>query len=118
MHRLLTTFLFISLIFTACTISTPTPGPPTQTATPTLIPPPAQGPVVLGDEVEIEKWEYLGPDAVELFPVLSANVRDVGNDVDQVRLVWKEDGFELFWITYRCSTQPVLVVHADATIEF
>jgi hypothetical protein len=127
MPRFITTFLFISLTCTACTIiiSTPTPSPPPPTATPTAIPPPAQGPAVIGDNVEIGDWEYLGPEAVESLPPLSASVREVGTDEEdfykglyEARLVWIEDGLELLWITYPCSTQPVVVVHSDATIEF
>jgi hypothetical protein len=120
MYQLLVTLIFIGLTCTACinTISTPTPGPPTQTATPAPIPPAVQGPAVLGDGVKIEDWEYLGPEAIESFPPLSTTVREVGADIQEVRLGWRPDGFDLVWNQFPCATEPVLVVRADATIEF
>jgi len=38
--------------------------------------------------------------------------------VNDVRLVWKEDGFDLAYSQFPCADEPVVVVHADATIEF
>lgn len=107
--------LLIGFIFTACSTSTPTVTPvsPFQTSTP--IPPPVQGPAVLGDNVEIKDWEYLGPESVEFFPSLSANVREVGKEIYLVR---RNDGFDLVWGQLPCATQPVMIVHADAVIEF
>jgi hypothetical protein len=85
----------------------------------TPLPPPVQGPAVLADaHLEIFDWEYLGPDAVDSLPSLSAKVREVGDDVHQARLVWKDDGFELVWGGFVCATQPVVVVHNDLSIEF
>jgi hypothetical protein len=85
----------------------------------TPLPPPVPGPAVLAAaSVEIADWEYLGPDAVESLPSVSAKVREVGNDVYHARLIWKDDGFELVWGEFVCATQPVVVVHADASIEF
>ena len=81
-------------------------------------PPPVQGPAVLSDGIEIEDWEYLGPNAVESFPQLSATVREVGNDIYQARLIQRDDGFELVWSQLPCATQPVVVIHADMSIEF
>lgn len=96
-------------------MQTPTP----QTLpTPTLIPPPVQGPAVLGDNVEIGEWEYLGPEAVESLPNLSATVRNVDVSHHEIRLIRNEDGFELVWSQVVCATQPVVVVRADAVIEF
>lgn len=100
-----TAALLVGLALSACT-------------TETLTPPPVQGPAVIGDNVEIEAWEYLGPEAVESLPSLSAGVRDVGKDIYQVRLIQKDSGFDLVWGQLPCATQPVVVVHADASIEF
>jgi hypothetical protein len=72
----------------------------------------------LGDNVEIKGWEYLGPESVDHFPPLSANVREVGNGVYEIRLVRREYGFDLVWGQLPCATQPVVIVHADAFIEF
>ena len=83
-----------------------------------LIPPPVQGPAVLGEGVEIEAWEYLGSKAVEAMPMPSANVRKVDFSHWEARLIRKEDGLELVWGEVACATQPVVVVHADASIEF
>jgi hypothetical protein len=104
-------FLLIDFIFKSCSTSTPISTP--QTSTP--IPPPVQGPAVLGDNVEIKDWEYLGPESVESFPSLSANVREVGKDIYLVR---RDYGFDLVWIQLPCATEPVMIVHADAVIEF
>ena len=104
-------FLLIGFIFTAC--STSTPIPTSQTSTP--IPPPVQGPAVLGDNIEIKDWEYLGPESIESFPSPSANVREVGKEIYLVR---RDDGFDLVWGQLPCATQPVVIVHVDAVIEF
>jgi hypothetical protein len=90
---------------------------PTETAVPrsTPIPPPVQGPAVLGDNLEIKDWEYLGPESIESFPSLSVHVREVGKDIYLVR---KHYGFDLVWLQVVCATQPVLIVRADAVIEF
>jgi len=108
-------FLLMGFIFAACSTSTATSIPisPSQTSTP--IPPPVQGPAVLGDNVEIEDWEYLGPESIESFPSRSANVRGVGKDIYLVR---RDYGFDLVWSQVVCATQPVVIVHADAVIEF
>ena len=108
-------FLLIDFIFTACSTSTPTSTPISTPPTSTPIPPPVQGPAVLGDNVEIKDWEYLGPESVESFPSPSANVREVGKDIYLVR---RDYGFDLVWGQLPCATQPVVIVHADAVIEF
>lgn len=72
----------------------------------------------MGQGVEIESWEYLGPDAVESMPFPSANVRAVDFSTWEIRLIRTENGFELVWGELPCSTQPVVIVHAEATIEF
>jgi hypothetical protein len=77
-----------------------------------------QGPAVVGDGIEIEAWEYLGPDMAGIRPPLPADAMEVGNDIYEARLSWKEDRFDLVWSSFLCATQPVVVVHADATIEF
>jgi hypothetical protein len=83
------------------------------------LPPPVQGSAVLADaSVEIVDREYLGPDEVDSLPSLSAKVREVGDDVHQARLVWKDDGFELVWGGFVCATRPVVIVHSDLSIEF
>jgi hypothetical protein len=69
----------------------------------------------LGDNVEIKDWEYLGPESVESFPLLSADVREVGREIYLVR---RDYGFDLVWLEVVCATQPVVSVHADAVIEF
>jgi hypothetical protein len=97
--------LLIGLTLSACTRIAP-------------IPPPVEGPAVVGDGVEIEAWEYLGPDMYGSQPPLPADAIEVGNDIYDVRLLWKKDGFDLVWSTFLCATQPVVVVHADASIEF
>ena len=114
----LSLFLLIDFIFTACSTSTPTSTPvsPFQTSTPT--PPPVQGPAVLGDNVEIKDWEYLGPESVESFPLPSANVREVGDSEYEIRLIRKDYGFDLVWTEFPCATQPVVIVYADGVIEF
>jgi len=68
--------------------------------------------------VEIVDWECLGPDAAESLPPLSVEVREVGDDVHQARLIWKDDGFELVRGGLVCATQPVVVVHDDVSIGF
>lgn len=115
MIRALIFTAFILETLTACATVTTTPTPYTIPAS-TLIPPPIQGPAVLGDHVE--NWEYLGPEAVESMPVASDNVRNVDAALREIRLIRTEDGFELVWIELICSTQPVVVVHSDARIEF
>jgi len=97
---------FFLLILAACNRPTPIP------------PPPIPGPAVLGDGVLIANWEYFGPNAVERLPELSANVKEVGNDVYEVRLVQKERGFDLVWSQLPCATQPVIIIHDNASIEF
>lgn len=73
----------------------------------TPLPPPVKGPAVLADaSVEIIDWEYFGPDAVDSLPPLSNKVREVGDDVHQARLVWKDDGFELVWGGFVCASSP------------
>ena len=111
-------FLLIDFIFTACSTSTPTSTPISAPPTSTPIPPPVQGPAVLGDNVEIKDWEYLGPESVESFPSLSANVREVGDGEYEIRLVRTDYGFDLVWTELPCATQPVVLVHAGADIEF
>ena len=121
--RLIPTFILIGLIVVACNTPgsgpTPTPSSTPPTVIPTPIPPPVQGPAVVGDKVEIEDWEYLGPESIESLPPLSDTVREVGpDDVFEARLAWRPDGFDLVWIAFPCAKEPVVVVHADATIEF
>lgn len=94
---------------------TMSPSQMAASQTSTSIPPPVQGPAVLGDNVGIKDWEYLGLESVESFPSLSANVREVGKDIYLVR---KDYGFDLIWLEVSCATQPVAIVHADAVIEF
>ena len=112
------TVLFITFSLVSCVPAAKVI--PTETAVPssTPIPPPVQGPAVLGDNVEIKDWEYLGPESVESFPSLSANVKEVGNNVYEIRLVRTDYGFDLIWTEFPCATQPVVIVHADAVIEF
>lgn len=114
-HPFVLFFLLINLISIACSTSTPTPTPTSASQTSTPIPPPVQGPAVLGDNVEIKDWEYLGPESVESFPSLSANVREVGREIYLVR---RDYGFDLVWLEVVCATQPVVIVHADAVIDF
>lgn len=117
MMRSLVFTAFVFVILTAC--STPTPSKtPQTTPSPTLLPPPVQGPAVLGDNVELEGWEYLGPEVIEALPNASATVREVDILPYQIRLIKTEEGFDLAWGALLCSTQPVVVVHSEATIEF
>lgn len=111
-----TTFLLI--ILTSCSPPTQTQTPPKTIPSPTVVPPPVQGPAVLGDNVEIEAWQYLGPEAVEAMPNSSTTVRNVDVSPYEMRLVRKNDGFELIWFQVACATYPVVVVHPDAVIEF
>ena len=86
------------------------------------IPPPVQGPAVIGDDaVGIEDWEYLGPNAIQALPLpqwLGTDAREVGTDLNPVWLVPNEGGFDLAWGQFPCATQPVVVVHANNSIEF
>ncbi|GAB4578501.1 MAG: hypothetical protein Fur0022_12360 [Anaerolineales bacterium] len=91
---------------------------PQTLSTSTLIPLPIEGPAVIGDGVEIEMWEYLGPEAVEAIPIPSETIRNVDVSPYQIRLIRTDGGFELVWGALLCSTQPVIVVSLDATIEF
>lgn len=118
--KIFTGCLSIALLLAACSTSTHTQTPPT-TPTPMLIPPPVQGPAVLGDNVVIENWAYLGSDFINPLPIpdlSGANVRQVGKGAQESWLVKKEDGFDLVWVQLPCATQPVLVIHSDATLEF
>ncbi len=108
-------FLLIDFSFIACSTLTPISTPTSASQTSTPIPPPVQGPAVLGDNVEIKDWEYLGPESVESFPLLSANVREVEREIYLAR---RDYGFDLVWLEVVCATQPVVIVHADAVIEF
>ena len=109
------TVLFIAFSLAACVPAGKVIPTETVVPTSTPIPPPVQGPAVLGDGVEIEDWEYLGPESIESFPSLSANVREVGRDLYLVR---RDYGFDLMWIQVVCASQPVVVIRADAVIEF
>lgn len=104
-------FLFMGLLIaytiSACTTEAKSP------ATPTI-----QGPAVTGNNVEIEAWEYLGADVVELLPLPADDVKVFGNEVYQGRLIRTADGFDLIWGQIRCANQPIVTIHADATIEF
>lgn len=105
------------VILTACSSSISTEVLQTPPS-PTLIPPPAQGPAVLGDNVELESWEYLGPESVDSLPNPSATIRKVDVSPYEIRLLNTDEGFKLVWGALLCSTQPVVVVHSDAMIEF
>ena len=108
--------LIVGLSLAGC--NTVTPSPAAQSPTVVSPSPPVQGPAVLGDGVVIEDWQYFGPESVQSFPPPSTNVRDVGTDVYEAWLIWTDDGFDLVWGQVVCATQPVVVVHADAAIEF
>lgn len=101
--------LLVALAITACT----------KVAS---IPPPVKGPAVLADDgVEIYDWEYFGPDMDQTLPLpdlSSPEAKQVGNGIHDTWLVQKDDGFALVWIQFLCATQPVVVVHVDASIEF
>ena len=80
--------------------------------------PTVPGPTVMGKGTEIETWNYFGPDATQSIPAPSSNIRDVGNEVYEARLIQTENGFDIVWGQMRCATQPTVIVYADATIEF
>jgi hypothetical protein len=109
--------LLIGLLITACSASSPTQASQ-NIPTPAFIPPPVQGPAVVGQGVEIESWEYHGSNVVESLPLPSANVRAVDFSYWEARLIRTENGFEFVWGELPCATQPVVIVHAEATIEF
>ena len=106
MRRLISIMLFVGLTMTGCSTEKP-------------VPPPVQGPAVLGDGVVIDDWTYLGSNAVQPLPVspLPAGAREVGTGEYEAWLVWTADGFDLVWRQFACATQPVVVVHAGV-IEF
>ena len=116
--------LLLCLTMTACTRVEPTSeslGQESASSTESSTLPPTQGPAVIGDGVEIEDWEYLGPDMDGSRPSLqsiSSDIQEFGDNVIPVWLLPTEEGFELEWRTLACATQPVAVVRDDATIEF
>ena len=116
--------LLLCLTMTACTRVEPASEPMVQesassTESSTLSP--VQGPDVIGDGIEIEEWDYLGPDMDGSRPALEPsdpNIQEFGNNQIPILLFPTEGGFDLEWGTFACSTQPVAVVRDDATIEF
>ena len=83
--------------------------------------PPLQGPAVIGDGIEIAAWAYLGPDADgsrARLQSLSSEVQEFGDAVKTVWLLPTEGGFQLEWGEVLCATEPIVIVHADALIEF
>ena len=71
--------------------------------------------------VEIEEWEYFGPNAIQALPLPQCSdtgAREVGTDLNPVWLVPNKGGFDLAWGQFACATRPVVVVHANNSIEF
>ncbi len=83
--------------------------------------PPVQGPAAIGDGIEVADWAYLGPDedgSRSRLQSLSSEVQEFGDAVKTVWLLPTEGGFQLEWGEVLCATEPIVVVHADASIDF
>ena len=93
--------------------SPPTPAPDPQafrTPQPTVE---ADAGVTLTD------WQYLPPWELEDGIWVSPNEAAVFTAAHyEGRVQWRDDGFELSWGNFYCSTAPTLHIHADATVDF
>ena len=91
-------------------------APPTATPLPI-------GPLVLSlnPEVSITSWEYIGPTNAERnlhkIPFSSPyqqgpEIVQFGEELGDAIARTREDGLDLMWFSYPCSTQPVVIIEA------
>lgn len=90
---------------------TPTPDPQAfRTPHPT---------VQAEDEVNLIDWQYLPPWELDGEIWVSPAESDVFTAKHyEGRVQWRDDGFDLSWGNFYCSTAPTLHINADATVDF
>lgn len=104
----------IALLLIGCAADTSNP----PTATPVSFRTPQ--PVVSAESgINLIDWTYTPPwETNENSRPDGPNVVSIDQDTYEGWIVWRDDGFDLVWGDFLCSTAPELIIHADASMDF